>query len=949
MSTIIVSPNSKPSPELLEVQDEFENQEWFAATLKSIGDAVIATSAEAEPRILFMNAVAEKLTGWTLDEARGRCALKTFKIVNQKTRQPERNPIERVISEGITIALANHTVLISKSGQEFVIEDSAFPILARNGTMTGVLLVFRDVTAKALAEEKAKELNSEVQRAKQGKAAIENERENFRNLFRHSLEMVCVLKGPEHIFEFVNDAHIKVLGFDATGKAVRDVQPESVEVHGILDEVYRTGTTAMFQEIPVTVGGHLRYFNLTFAARRDESGGIDGIMILGSEITEQVLARENIKEREAKARAYIEAMPQMAFISDAEGRGVFVNHRHADYFETPYGDVKAWEKKEKEEDPRHPDDVGAAIERWQESIRTGKPFEIEYRLRRHDGEYRWHLGRALPISDGQGKITEWIGTNTDIHDQKMQADELKATQTRLNLAMQSAKISTWHIDLETNVMEASKETAAMFGLEHIQGNVFQVISSMIHEEDREHFVLTLQDCIARKADYFDEYRIVTATGETRSTRASGRIHDIGGRPFMSGIVMDITEEKRRVQQVEEAKRTAEAANVAKSAFLANMSHEIRTPLGAIIGFSELSREPDLSLEERQQYLDIVIRSGHGLTRIIDDILDLAKVEAGKLDIEEIEFSLFDFMQEVLDLFRDKAKQKGIYLILNIEEAAPQHIISDPTRLRQILINLIGNALKFTIKGGIRVNVKSTLTDRGRAELFVSVKDTGIGLSASQQQKLFEPFMQADSSTTREYGGTGLGLVLSRRLANALGGNITIGESTEGRGSTFLLSFRGALPAPAIRVESDRSAQSIPRSVPYERLSKMRVLLADDSTDNQFLIAGILKKHGAVVEVANDGEEAIRKALDSEFDLVLMDIQMPGVDGYEATRALRLNGYEKPIIALTAHAMSEERVRTRAAGCTGHLTKPINQPELIDAIELLACRTRSHGINESRLP
>lgn len=361
---------------------------------------------------------------------------------------------------------------------------------------------------------------------------------------------------------------------------------------------------------------------------------------------------------------------------------------------------------------------------------------------------------------------------------------------------------------------------------------------------------------------------------------------------------------------------------------------------------ELLRDPKLEAQEREQYLQRVIRNGQGLTRIIDDILDLAKVEAGRLNIEHIEFSLFDLMEEVLSIFRDSTKQKKIYLLLHIEEQVPQHIISDSTRLRQILINLVGNAVKFTTVGGIRIHVKSSPKADGCCQLVISVKDTGIGLTASQQEKLFEPFVQADNSTTRRYGGTGLGLVLSRRLANALGGDITIGDCQEGQGCAFILNFLGYLPkAWVVKRDANKESDFIfgaEDRVQALRLSGIRVLLAEDSIDNQFLVTQVLMKYGAKVEIANDGEEAIQKALTSEFDIILMDIQMPRVDGYEAGRALRSNGYTKPIIALTAHAMAEERARTRAAGCNAHLTKPLNQPELINTVEQYACHRRPHS-------
>jgi len=311
----------------------------------------------------------------------------------------------------------------------------------------------------------------------------------------------------------------------------------------------------------------------------------------------------------------------------------------------------------------------------------------------------------------------------------------------------------------------------------------------------------------------------------------------------------------------------------------------------------------------------------------------------------------DFMQQVLDLFRDKCRQKGIYLLSNIEKDLPEFVISDPSRLRQILINIIGNALKFTTKGGVEVNVKSERRKKGYIELTFTVKDTGIGMTPSQIEKIFQPFVQADNSTTREYGGTGLGLVLSRRLADALGGNVTISEYEEGHGCTFTLNIWSALPEDSFQRDNYKAVESIKRrgeSMRSNRLSTLKILLADDSTDNQFLVSRVLRKHGASVEIASDGEEAIHKALDSEFDLVLMDIQMPRVNGYDATRALRRNGFVKPVIALTAHAMIEERARTRDAGCSGHLTKPINQSELIETIEQLVRRNEPANRDENRI-
>ncbi|RZA26153.1 MAG: response regulator, partial [Proteobacteria bacterium] len=322
------------------------------------------------------------------------------------------------------------------------------------------------------------------------------------------------------------------------------------------------------------------------------------------------------------------------------------------------------------------------------------------------------------------------------------------------------------------------------------------------------------------------------------------------------------------------------------------------------------------------------RNGNALSRIIDDILDLAKVEAGRLDIEEVSFTLYKVVSESVELFKDKTKEKGIYLHLNIEESVPTVVSSDPTRLRQILINLIGNAVKFTDKGGIAVNVRALPIDLDKVKISIDVKDTGIGLTQAQQEKLFTPFTQADNSTTRKFGGTGLGLALSQRLSQALSGEISISQYTLGEGCTFTFNFVAKIGA----AKADASPKpGSTRAAKTQSLDGMRVLIVDDSPDNQFLAARLLSRSGAHVATASDGDEGVKAALAGIFDVILMDIQMPKLDGYQAKEALDGLGYQRPIIALTAHAMSDERQRTKAAGFAAHLTKPIDGAELLETL------------------
>jgi signal transduction histidine kinase/CheY-like chemotaxis protein/HPt (histidine-containing phosphotransfer) domain-containing protein len=391
----------------------------------------------------------------------------------------------------------------------------------------------------------------------------------------------------------------------------------------------------------------------------------------------------------------------------------------------------------------------------------------------------------------------------------------------------------------------------------------------------------------------------------------------------------LSEELEAAQDaMSKARAAAEAATVAKSLFLAHMSHEIRTPLTALLGFADLLSVPTLSESDRLNYAMIIRRNGEHLLSVLNDVLDLSRIEAGRLSLEKIAFSPTQILHEVASLMRVRARESGLEFSVALDTPVPARISGDPTRVRQILLNLVGNAIKFTRQGEVAVRVRLD-----GASLVFAVADTGIGIAADQQAVLFQPFQQGDRSMTRRYGGSGLGLSISRALAEALGGVITV-ESTPGRGSTFRL----VLP-----VEPGGPMVDHLDVEPRERLQAHAavrfsgsVLVAEDGVDNQVLITMLLRGYGLTVAVVADGQTAIERALDAArngtpFDLVLMDMQMPVVDGYLATSELRKAGYDKPIVALTAHAMAGERERCLACGCDDYVRKPIERAELVAAL------------------
>ena len=379
----------------------------------------------------------------------------------------------------------------------------------------------------------------------------------------------------------------------------------------------------------------------------------------------------------------------------------------------------------------------------------------------------------------------------------------------------------------------------------------------------------------------------------------------------------------------ELRREAERANQAKTNFLANVSHEIRTPMTAILGYTELLKDPKLTSSERADYIDTVRRNGDHLLAIINDILDISKIEADALHLDTQDVQVPEIVRDVVRLLHVRAVSQGIALSYGIEgDAAHLAVRSDPVRIRQILLNLVGNAVKFTTEGSVRVTVTGTRRGR-RAEMRIAVQDTGCGIAPDQLKGLFEPFTQTDTSFTRRHGGAGLGLAISRRLAGLLGGRIEV-ESQPGRGSTFTFVFDADLSEVPGAVSERAVVMGLPTPPAVGPLTGLRVLLVEDSIDSQRILSALLTLAGADVTVVGDGMAALNRVeAGMRPDLIIMDIQMPGIDGIEATRMLRERGHRGKILALTAAALSGERDRAAKAGCDGFFVKPISRQDLVD--------------------
>ncbi|MDD1622969.1 MAG: PAS domain-containing protein [Methylococcaceae bacterium] len=505
-------------------------------------------------------------------------------------------------------------------------------------------------------------------------------------------------------------------------------------------------------------------------------------------------------------------------------------------------------------------------------------------------------------------------------------DALQDQKQRLLDAQNISQIGDWHWYLSDNQFSWSDEMYRITGTSRTRfiPNFANFLSQLVHPDDRRLFKTAIHEASASGIVDF-RHRIVLNSGEVRHVHQRGKIiRDLHQKVTgIQGTLQDITERLKIEQRLLEAKQQAEQANRIKSEFLANMSHEIRTPMNAIIGLVELCLNGNISSKQRD-YLERVETASHSLMTIVDDILDFSKMEAGKMRLEAVPFLLEEVLDHVYSTMSELSARKNIQLIRPAAYNAHHAVVGDPQRLRQILINLIGNAIKFTERGEIRINLKELSRTTDQTRLQFSITDTGIGIGEENQTRLFQAFSQGDSSVTRKYGGTGLGLIICKQLVEQMGGDIRV-NSRENEGSTFIFTVTLGITDPAtVRHAGEHRRRTGIDTSKLQYIRDARILLVEDNEVNRIVAIELLEQAQLQVDIAENGNIALEKLRQNQYDCVLMDIQMPVMDGYQTTRQLRAMESCKnlPVIAMTANAMSDDRNKCLQAGMDDFISKPI---------------------------
>jgi PAS domain S-box-containing protein len=922
------------------------------------------------------------------------------------------------------------------------------PVLDQDNKVIYIIQRAEDVTAN---EALVAQLESEQKALKE----TADSEKRYSMILMKSPFGFAVFKGKDMVITLANDS-IKAFwgkGDDLEGKPLFDVLHELRDsaFPTLLDQVYTTGIPYYGDETPVTVMRHGiledAYYNFVYQPYLEAEETISGVTVIAYDVTKIVLAHKKIQESEAHFRQMADLMPAKISNADPAGNVTYFNKHWLDYSGYSFEDLRDFGYHKM----MHPDEVDEFAHLLQKSSENGTVLKMEMRFMNKAGDYRWHLNLASPIMDENGNIKMWVGSTTDIHEQKTVSEKIKTSEERFRLLVMQAPVAICVLRGADYIVETiNKDMLAMWDkkkAEAINRPAFDVLPEYrdhrlkallntvyttgtrfvsqevplaIHRNGRlqdafikfacepmreadgsvsgimilahevteqvnarkrievsEKKFRLLTDAMPQKITNADADGNVTFfnqkwmddTGLTfeelkdwgwekamhpddmeitvknwRHSVATGEIFDMecriqnkeGGYRWNLSRAVPIRDEAGKIimwvgsntdiHELKEAKSKAEAAMKAKQLFLSNMSHEIRTPMNAVIGFTNVILKTQLT-EKQKEYVDAIKVSGDALIVLINDILDIAKVDAGKMTFEQTPFALIPSISATLHLFEPKITEKNIALVTEYDTAIPEMVEGDPVRLRQIILNLLSNAVKFTDKGKITVSVRMLSEGADDTTIEFLVADTGIGIPEDKLEYIFGDFQQASDQTSRLYGGTGLGLSIVKQFVELQGGTLIV-HSQPGQGSTFgfVLGFKKAATEAAEIAPTDHTAKAA------TAVESIRVLVAEDMPLNQLLIKIILKDFGFEVDIATNGKMAIEMLQQNKYDIILMDLLMPEINGFEATAHIRSQiDPHIPIIALTADVTTVDLEKCTAIGMNDYMSKPVDEKILYTKI------------------
>ncbi|MBC7607484.1 MAG: PAS domain-containing protein, partial [Burkholderiales bacterium] len=779
------------------------------------------------------------------------------------------------------------------------------PLYEADGSISGVMCLAHEITEQVMARKK-----------------VEESETKFRTLIKDAPVATCLFTGEDMTIEIANDLMIRYWGKDKNviGQNLSVAVPELIgqPFLQILAEVYATGKIYESKSEPTqlkingTIGTY--YFDYTYKPILNAAGKVYGILNMAIEVTEQVLAVNRIKESEARFRTMADDSPLFIFTIESDGLEPvsYWNQTWLDF--TGQTCDQAMERNW--DGTIHPDDLPLIMQIYTRLENNQSYFIPAIRVLRYDGDYRWHSFKSNPRHLANGDFHGFVGVGFDIHEQKLAEDALKESTQQFTSMADNISQLAWMMDAQGWIYWYNQRWYDYTGttFKEVEGWGWQ---KLLQPEMLAEITKSFNQAIALGTDWEDTFLLRGRDKQYKWFLSRVvPIKDAEGKVIQwFGTHTDVTEQKEANKKAQDATNLAENAMKAKQQFFSNMSHEIRTPMNAIVGFTGVMLKTALD-DNQKKYLNAIQASGDSLIVLINDILDLAKVDAGKMTFQRIPFQLSASITAMLNLFEVKIQEKNIQLIKKYDGAIPQVLLGDPARLHQIIINLIGNSLKFTEKGLITVDINLLEEKDDNATIEFAVTDTGIGISESNLVTIFDAFQQATSETSQLFGGTGLGLSIVKQLVESQGGTLSV-QSKEGKGSTFSFILNFEKTAIELAVEAELVAPAL--------IQNLKVLVVEDVKLNQMLIKIILEDLDIAVDIAENGKIAMEMLKTNQYDIIFMDLQMPEMNGYEATEYIRntMNS-QVPIIALTADVTNVDLEKCKAIGMDDYISKPIDE-------------------------